>query len=795
MADTISTFATGNVQDNEIVKAADFQFAFESLVDNFSKFGRMVLESRQNFVIGGEVYKENGMNLRVKPIYGVNHNTSVPFGCVTDSPINVSGAIEYITLAHGGDADRIDAIGVRGVWKEYDEQQRSFRDFDTETDTIQNTNVKKTLALEYEVFKGDEGSAVAPDVDSGWVKLCEVFVPANSIEIEEENIHNITTDIAGDENEEWTSQKDETYNIGFISDVNERFRQQHNVDGSHKEDIIGTDELRIGTSAKEVNASVLPVASEITVGLDKKGSSASVTALLSLCASYITSLFNSYKKNGDYAFNGEVSVSDLVDEDNSQLLDAFVFGTEGEDDERFSYIKYGDKQIVKILPNGTIRGSVDYEATNEFDLVNKAITDALAEKIRLLTERVKVLEDNVDPSISVNRAFNKFSKYTGSTVISCATTENIELSGIQIIDGYALNELDYVLVKDQDDKKENGIYRVLSSKWVRAEFTQSREDGGPLAKTLFIINGGSTNKNKEFYTSKDSFTTDEDEFEWLENRVSEIVFNDDLVTERNGWSAKKINEMLGLLIPTERGELILNAAKGESGTLEIKQSGFYHIQMVGGHGGNGGAGGLGSNTAAVGYPYGGLGGGGESKQEIVFLLPGIYNYIVGGDGGNGANGGGSYLTANTGGGGGGGGGAGGNSAFYSADGLILSALGGAGGGGGGGNGCYNSGTNPSGGAGGGGATSPSSSGFAGTSAPNGVGGAGGTGGTGYSNEKLLTSNMAWKVHGAADNANTTTKGNGGSGGSIAAVIKGGDGSAASNSAVTAKGSIKIWKLI
>ena len=38
MADTISTFATGNVQDNEIVKAADFQFAFESLVDNFFKF-------------------------------------------------------------------------------------------------------------------------------------------------------------------------------------------------------------------------------------------------------------------------------------------------------------------------------------------------------------------------------------------------------------------------------------------------------------------------------------------------------------------------------------------------------------------------------------------------------------------------------------------------------------------------------------------------------------------------------------------------------------------------------------
>lgn len=240
---------------------------------------------------------------------------------------------------------------------------------------------------------------------------------------------------------------------------------------------------------------------------------------------------------------------------------------------------------------------------------------------------------------------------------------------------------------------------------------------------------------------------------------------------------------------------ILNASAGQSGTLEIAQAGFYLIQMRGGHGGNGGLGGLGSNTAVLGYPLGGLGGGGEFRQKIVFLLPGTYNYIVGGTGGVGTNGGGSYLVANTGGGGGGGGGAGGNSAFYNDDGLILAALGGAGGGGGGGNGCYNSGTNPGGGAGGSGATSPSSSGAAGATAPNGVGGAGGAAGTGYSNEKLLVSNMAWKIHGAADNANTTTKGNGGAAGNIAAVLKGGDGTAALNSAVTASGSIKVWKLV
>lgn len=61
---------------------------------------------------------------------------------------------------------------------------------------------------------------------------------------------------------------------------------------------------------------------------------------------------------------------------------------------------------------------------------------------------------------------------TGSVAIKVpvkvATTANITLSGAQTIDGVAVVADDRVLVKDQTDATENGIYDVSSSAWTRA---------------------------------------------------------------------------------------------------------------------------------------------------------------------------------------------------------------------------------------------------------------------------------------------------------------------------------------
>lgn len=70
-------------------------------------------------------------------------------------------------------------------------------------------------------------------------------------------------------------------------------------------------------------------------------------------------------------------------------------------------------------------------------------------------------------------------------------------------------------------------------------------------------------------------------------------------------------------------EPILNAAPGNSGTIEITESGYYYIEMKGGIGGK----------SALGQ----LGGYGEKIGRIELLMPGTYNYIVATNGGNSSN--------------------------------------------------------------------------------------------------------------------------------------------------------------
>lgn len=51
----------------------------------------------------------------------------------------------------------------------------------------------------------------------------------------------------------------------------------------------------------------------------------------------------------------------------------------------------------------------------------------------------------------------------------CATTVNITLSGIQTIDGISLNPSEVVLVCNQTDQKQNGLYSVQSGAWSRID--------------------------------------------------------------------------------------------------------------------------------------------------------------------------------------------------------------------------------------------------------------------------------------------------------------------------------------
>lgn len=99
--------------------------------------------------------------------------------------------------------------------------------------------------------------------------------------------------------------------------------------------------------------------------------------------------------------------------------------------------------------------------------------------------------------------------------VRVATTANITLSGEQTIDGIAVVANDRVLVKDQTDAKENGIYIASASAWARsADFDGSRD---VTEGTLFMVLYGSTSAG---FLYKLTTTTDPVDF-----GVDDITFS------------------------------------------------------------------------------------------------------------------------------------------------------------------------------------------------------------------------------------------------------------------------------
>lgn len=81
----------------------------------------------------------------------------------------------------------------------------------------------------------------------------------------------------------------------------------------------------------------------------------------------------------------------------------------------------------------------------------------------------------VDPSVVLatrqycdDKVAAEINKLDGKQSVRVATTAAIALSGLQTIDGVVLAAGDRVLVKDQGQAKDNGIYVVAAGVWVRA---------------------------------------------------------------------------------------------------------------------------------------------------------------------------------------------------------------------------------------------------------------------------------------------------------------------------------------
>src|SRR4051812_1331860 len=75
------------------------------------------------------------------------------------------------------------------------------------------------------------------------------------------------------------------------------------------------------------------------------------------------------------------------------------------------------------------------------------------------------------------------------TAAAMATTgANIALTGLQVIDGIATIAADRVLVKDQTDPTQNGLYNASTGNWTRTTDADSNTEFAP-GLQVAVMNG------------------------------------------------------------------------------------------------------------------------------------------------------------------------------------------------------------------------------------------------------------------------------------------------------------------
>lgn len=504
---------TTKVVDNEVVKADDFDYGFKSFINNFALGTKLIMNNDNNFVIGGKVKKSNtgGMNLSIDPVYSYCKDSAIDiFQVVIKDEIT-----DLVTVSPADSQNRIDIVEICGVIEEFDEQQRAVNDAETGLKTYPIITTKQRVKLNVNVKKGIRGVAAAPETTEGWVKLAEIKVSANATSIENEDILNITSDVPSVDNTGWTTEKNGTINIGSISEVNERYRVEHNQDGTHKNKVIHSSNIDFGTNTNQVKGADMPIGGTSTsFGSVSIPSATKLNEVLSTIATQFNALYDKYLKIGAFNFNGEVQIGSLLDEE-SNITKPLIIGSAGDGS---AYVKIDNNEIFSITADKKLRMASGYNPSNENDVVTKKTTDALGQRI---TETEGIVEEMSGELNGIKEYSNEvLSRYVYKGYVKVATTENITLNGTKVIDGISLELGDSVLVKNQEDAKENGIWEVQSGAWNRLDGYAEGQEQNLLYKLFYATVGSQA--GKFFYLPNSSIILGESELDFVEGNFSSV---------------------------------------------------------------------------------------------------------------------------------------------------------------------------------------------------------------------------------------------------------------------------------
>jgi hypothetical protein len=113
----------------------------------------------------------------------------------------------------------------------------------------------------------------------------------------------------------------------------------------------------------------------------------------------------------------------------------------------------------------------------------------------------QLLHGTINVGNQINEPSPTFIGFDYHTICRLASTEDIDIftGGFITVDGVVTGNNFRVLVKDQDDPTENGIYRALVGTWVRANDADT--NGEVIAGTSVIISEGTVNAGRTFYVT------------------------------------------------------------------------------------------------------------------------------------------------------------------------------------------------------------------------------------------------------------------------------------------------------
>jgi len=138
-------------------------------------------------------------------------------------------------------------------------------------------------------------------------------------------------------------------------------------------------------------------------------------------------------------------------------------------------------------------------------------------------------------SIAIDRTDGLSSSTAIKGPVRVATTENIALSGNLTIDGVVLADGDRVLVKDQTDQRENGIYVADSGPWRRSkDFSRNRDVRK--GTQVYVTDGALYASSGWYVSTENSIDIGTSDIAFTQNVLLNAAQLEQLVVEAEGFA-------------------------------------------------------------------------------------------------------------------------------------------------------------------------------------------------------------------------------------------------------------------